>query len=33
VLLPAKTRAFVDYVLEVFERERLAQRFSAISGG
>jgi len=33
VLLPAKTRAFVDYVLDVFEREQLAQRFSAISEG
>lgn len=31
-LLPAKTRAFIDHVLELFERERLAERFSAIPG-
>jgi len=29
-LLPAKTRAFVDFVVEAFARERLAERFSAI---
>ena len=29
-LLPAKTRAFVDFVVEAFERERLAERFSAV---
>jgi DNA-binding transcriptional LysR family regulator len=28
-LLPAKTRVFVDFVTEMFERERLAQRFAA----
>lgn len=28
-LLPAKTRAFVDFVVESFARERLAERFSA----
>jgi DNA-binding transcriptional LysR family regulator len=28
-LLPAKTRAFVDYVTEVFKQARLAERFSA----
>lgn len=27
-LLPAKTRAFVDFVVEAFERERLATRFA-----
>lgn len=27
-LLPAKTRAFVDFVVEAFERERLAERFA-----
>jgi DNA-binding transcriptional LysR family regulator len=27
-LLPAKTRVFVDFVVEVFERERLAERFA-----
>jgi len=27
-LLPAKTRVFVDFVVEVFERERLAERFT-----
>ena len=26
-LLPAKTRVFVDFVVEAFERERLAERF------
>jgi DNA-binding transcriptional LysR family regulator len=30
-LLPAKTRVFVDYVVEHFRREQLAQRFSAIA--
>lgn len=29
-LLPAKTRAFVDFVVEHFHREHLAKRFSAI---
>lgn len=28
-LLPAKTRVFVDFVVEAFERERLAERFAA----
>jgi DNA-binding transcriptional LysR family regulator len=28
-LLPAKTRAFVDFVMEAFKAERLAERFSA----
>lgn len=32
-LLPAKTRAFVEFVIEAFERERLAQRFSALPAG
>jgi DNA-binding transcriptional LysR family regulator len=27
-LLPAKTRAFIDFVVEAFERERLAERFA-----
>ena len=27
-LLPAKTRVFVDFVVETFERERLAERFT-----
>ncbi|SDG09353.1 LysR family transcriptional regulator [Paraburkholderia phenazinium] len=27
-LLPAKTRVFVDFVVEAFERERLAERFA-----
>ena len=27
-LLPAKTRVFVDFVVEVFKRERLAERFA-----
>jgi DNA-binding transcriptional LysR family regulator len=29
-LLPAKTRAFVGFVTEAFERDRLAQRFTAV---
>jgi DNA-binding transcriptional LysR family regulator len=29
-LLPAKTRAFVDFVVEAFARERLAERFAGI---
>ena len=29
-LLPAKTRAFVDFVVEHFRKEKLAKRFSAI---
>jgi hypothetical protein len=28
-LLPAKTRAFVDFVVEHFRTEQLAKRFSA----
>ncbi|CAG9167799.1 LysR family transcriptional regulator [Cupriavidus respiraculi] len=28
-LMPAKTRVFVDFLVEAFERERFAQRFSA----
>lgn len=31
-LLPAKTRVFVDYVVEVFRRERLAERFAGSLG-
>jgi DNA-binding transcriptional LysR family regulator len=31
-LLPAKTRAFVDFVAEAFRRERLAQRFAGSTG-
>lgn len=31
-LLPAKTRVFVDYVVEAFQRERLAQRFAGSVG-
>jgi DNA-binding transcriptional LysR family regulator len=27
-LLPAKTRAFIDFVVEAFRRERLAERFA-----
>ena len=27
-LMPAKTRVFVDFVVEVFRRERLAERFA-----
>ncbi len=26
--LPAKTRVFIDFVVEAFERERLAERFA-----
>jgi DNA-binding transcriptional LysR family regulator len=29
-LLPAKTRAFVDFMVEHFRREDLAKKFSAI---
>jgi len=32
VLQPAKTRAFVDFTLEVFRRERLAERFAGSTG-
>jgi DNA-binding transcriptional LysR family regulator len=32
VLLPAKTRAFVDFVVEAFRRERLAERFAGSLG-
>jgi hypothetical protein len=28
-LLPSKTRAFVDHVVEEFRRQRLAERFSS----
>jgi DNA-binding transcriptional LysR family regulator len=28
-LLPAKTRAFVDFIVEQFQRQNLARRFSA----
>jgi DNA-binding transcriptional LysR family regulator len=31
-LLPAKTRVFVDFVVEAFRRERLAQRFAGSIG-
>ncbi|KAE8761821.1 LysR family transcriptional regulator [Paraburkholderia madseniana] len=31
-LLPAKTRVFVDFVVEAFERERLAERFAGNIG-
>jgi DNA-binding transcriptional LysR family regulator len=31
-LLPAKTRVFVDFVLEAFQRNRLAARFAASLG-
>ncbi|MNT65574.1 hypothetical protein D3C72_2035670 [compost metagenome] len=31
-LLPAKTRVVVDYVVEVFRRERLAERFAGSLG-
>ena len=31
-LLPAKTRVFVDFVVEAFERERLAERFAGSVG-
>jgi DNA-binding transcriptional LysR family regulator len=30
--LPAKTRAFADFVVEAFKRQRLAQKFSGSSG-
>ncbi len=31
-LLPAKTRAFVDFVAEAFQRDRLAERFAGSLG-
>ena len=31
-LLPAKTRAFVDFITEVFRRDRLAERFAGSLG-
>ena len=31
-LLPAKTRVFVDFVLETFKRDRLAERFAGSLG-
>jgi DNA-binding transcriptional LysR family regulator len=31
-LLPAKTRAFVDYVADAFRRQRLAERFAGSIG-
>ncbi len=30
-LLPAKTRAFVDWVTDSFREQRLAERFSGLS--
>jgi hypothetical protein len=32
-LLPAKTRAFVDFTVAHFERERLAERLAGTSAG
>lgn len=32
-LLPAKTRAFIDFVTQAFERDRLAERFAASGSG
>lgn len=32
-LLPAKTRAFIDFVTLAFEREQLAERFTAVPSG
>ena len=31
-LLPAKTRAFIDLVVEAFKRDRLAERFAGSLG-
>jgi len=31
-LMPAKTRAFIDFVIEAFRRERLAERFAGSLG-
>ncbi len=31
-LLPAKTRVFVDFVIEAFRRQRLAERFAGSIG-
>ncbi len=31
-LLAAKTRVFVDYVVDTFERERIAKRFAGSTG-
>ena len=31
-LMPAKTRVFVDFVVEAFRRERLAERFAGSLG-
>ncbi len=31
-LLPAKTRAFIDYVTEVFHSQKLAERFAGSIG-
>lgn len=31
-LMPAKTRAFIDFVVEAFQRERLAERFAGSLG-
>ena len=31
-LLPAKTRVFVDFVVEAFRRDRLAERFAGSLG-
>ena len=32
ILLPAKTRAFVDFVVDGFRRDRLAERFAGSLG-
>ena len=31
-LLPAKTRVFIDFVVDAFRRERLAERFAGSLG-
>ena len=31
-LLPAKTRVFVDFVIDAFKRQRLAERFAGSIG-
>ena len=31
-LLPAKTRVFLDYIVEAFQREHLAERFAGSLG-
>jgi DNA-binding transcriptional LysR family regulator len=30
MLLPAKTRVFVDWVVDAFKQQRLAERFAAV---